>query len=275
MTLVSCDAKNSNELVRAEKTQLEQSSPFGKPNQELIAITSPLPTAITARILGQATSFMSLVSQVLSQHELIVLVDKQHGLPADYQPNDLVNLANFSAQFSVSRKDHSLRRSAAKALAEMNKAALKADITLLISSTFRSFSYQSTVFSRNVREQGQKEAERVSARPGTSQHQLGTAIDFGSITQDFAYTKAGKWLFEQAGKHGWSLSYPEGAEDLTGYMWEPWHYRYLGIAACQLQKDFFEDSQQTMLTFLHYNREQLIKLSAQQKTPTTLQQAIN
>ena len=106
------------------------------------------------------------------------------------------------------------------------------------------------MYNRNVREMGQAAADRESARPGTSQHQLGTVIDFGSITDDFADTKAGKWLAENAASFGWSLSFPQGYEDVTGYRWECWHYRYIGKKAADFQKKWFSDVQQFMLEFI-------------------------
>ena len=77
-------------------------------------------------------------------------------------------------------------------------------------------------------------------------------VDFGSIDDDYAKTKAGKWLASHAQDYGWSLSYPKGYENITGYKWECWHYRYLGIKACKLQKNYFEDIQQYMLEFIDY-----------------------
>ena len=101
----------------------------------------------------------------------------------------------------------------------------------------------------DTREQ-MEEAERESARPGTSQHQLGSAIDFGSITDDFDETTMGKWLYANASKYGWSLSFPKNYEDITGYRWECWHFRYIGVPACQMQRKWFGNVQQYMLEFI-------------------------
>ena len=101
-----------------------------------------------------------------------------------------------------------------------------------------------------MRESGEKEAERFSARAGTSQHQLGTVVDFGSISDEFAQTRAGKWMLQNAAKYGWSLSFPKGYESVTGYVWESWHYRYIGTGACAFQQRWFNDIQQYMLEFI-------------------------
>ena len=92
------------------------------------------------------------------------------------------------------------------------------------------------IYERNVREMGKEAADRESAAPGTSQHQLGVAIDFGSISDDFATTKAGLWMEQNAHLFGFSLSYPQGYESVTGYRWESWHYRYIGFLATEFQK---------------------------------------
>ena len=118
-----------------------------------------------------------------------------------------------------------LRNATLRALEEMSAAARAEGVTLLVSSTYRSYEYQTEVFGRNVREMGRAEAEMVSAMPGHSQHQLGTAIDFGSITDAFAETKASRWLANNARRFGFSLSFPKGLTEVTGYKWESWHYR--------------------------------------------------
>ena len=102
---------------------------------------------------------------------------------------------------------------------------------------------------RALKTQPREEAVRTLAPPGHSQHQLGTAIDFGSIDVSFARTPAGQWLLANAWRYGFSLSYPEGQEALTGYSWEPWHYRYVGRAAAGLIQEFFAGRQQEFLSF--------------------------
>ena len=143
-----------------------------------------------------------------------------------------------------------MTKTAEQALQEMALAAKQDGITLLVSSSYRSYTYQKNLFDRYVRESGEKEAERCAARAGTSQPQLGTVIDLGSISDDFAQTRAGKWVLHNASKYGWSLSFPKGYEAVTGYIWESWHYRYIGTEACAFQKKWFGDIQQYMLEFI-------------------------
>jgi D-alanyl-D-alanine carboxypeptidase len=179
---------------------------------------------------------------------LLYKVDKAKALPQGFKPSDLVSLEG--TELSQSRKGHQLRKPALEALEEMDKAARAAGITLLVSSAYRSYEYQVGVFDRNVKELGKAEAEMVSAMPGHSQHQLGTAIDFGSITDAFAETKAGLWLSKNARRFGFSLSFPKGLTEITGYNWECWHYRYIGKDAASLEGEYFGGVQQYLLLFL-------------------------
>lgn len=216
-------------------------------------VTAPasIPPAMIERIRANARQFSAEIDSVISHDGalLLALVDKKHSLAAGYVPGDLVELS-ANRSYTAGRASLSLRSDAERALEEMARAARADGITLVASSAYRSFDYQKTVYARNVKELGQAAADRESARPGTSQHQLGTAVDFGSITDDFALTKAGKWLTAHAGDYGWSLSFPEGLEAVTGYRWECWHYRYIGKEAVALQDAWFGGVQQYMMEFI-------------------------
>ena len=212
---------------------------------------STIPVVIRQNIGNNAVSFLAELKRVLAaeKENLLVLVDKRHLLPEGYTPQNLVGMDTGRA-YMINRKDLSLTKTAERALQEMALAAQRDGITLVVSSSYRSYTYQKNLFDRYVRESGEKEAERFSARAGTSQHQLGTVVDFGSISDEFAQTRAGKWILQNASKYGWSLSFPKGYEAITGYVWESWHYRYIGAEACALQQKWFDDIQQYMLEFI-------------------------
>jgi D-alanyl-D-alanine carboxypeptidase len=177
------------------------------------------------------------------------LVDKSHPLPEDYEPEDLVELVPGS--YEVNRRGLLLRRSAAEALERMAAAARTDGVVLVASSAYRSYKYQAEVYERNVREMGQAAADRESARPGHSQHQTGLVVDFGSIDDSFAQTRAGRWILEHGGRFGWSLSFPDGYEEATGYRWESWHYRYVGEDLSAFIDLWFGGIQQYALQFIH------------------------
>lgn len=224
--------------------------------QDLRTLTAALPGTVQARILADPRSFLHMLSQVLDEPaELLVLVDKSHPLPADYAPADLVSLGSYP--LSVSREDLSLRKAIMPDVLALAAAARADGVTLLFSSSYRSYDHQKKVYEHEVKMNGQQAADRESARPGASQHQLGTAMDFGSITDAFSDTKAGRWLAAHAEEYGFSLSYPKGFENVTGYRYESWHYRYITRSAARLQREYFDDIQQYLIEFLHDNRTAL------------------
>ena len=201
---------------------------------------------------GDAQEFLADLQQVLASDtdDLFTLVDKKHYLDSNFVPADIVALKPNDF-YLLNRNDLSLRLPVEKALRKMALAAKNEGINLVVSSTYRSYDYQKNLYERNVRQLGKAVADRESAPPGASQHQLGVAVDFGSISDEFAQTKQGRWLAENAGDYGWSLSFPDGYEDVTGYRWECWHFRYLGIPAVEFQRKWFSDVQQFMLEFIH------------------------
>lgn len=180
---------------------------------------------------------------------LFFLIDKKHTASSSYAPKDLVSLEKNSL-FDLNKAGMKIRPEAYSALNEMAQAALNEGIRLLVSSAYRSYSYQENLFNYWVSVDGLEEAERESSRPGTSQHQLGTAVDFGSISDDFDKTQMGQWIYKNAADYGWSLSFPKGYEDVTGYRWECWHFRYIGKNACRFQQKWFGGIQQFMLEFI-------------------------
>ena len=212
-----------------------------------------LPESLSASIMGiiggNPAFILGLFEILQTDPYLYVLVDKEHSLAEDYEPEDLTELKNGS--YRVNRTGLLLRKAAVASLEEMAAAARNEGFTLTASSAYRSYNYQVQVYERNVKENGQQAADRESARPGHSQHQLGLVIDFGSITDAFARTPEGIWLSANASRFGWSLSYPEGYKDITGYRWESWHYRYVGRELAEFIDNYFNGIQQYALRFIH------------------------
>ena len=219
---------------------------------DLEDITASLPEDIRNNILGRPGPFLERVKEVLLlPAEFFLIADKNKALDESYIPADLVYLSNYP--LSIGRSNLMLRKAVMPDILAMNESARQEGITLLFSSTYRSFEYQQTVYERNVKQVGKEQADRESAQPGKSQHQLGTTIDFGSITDAFGETDAGMWLYANAGYFGFSLSYPAGYESQTGYRHEIWHYRYITRPGCLLETQFFNSLQFEMLRFLNDN----------------------
>jgi zinc D-Ala-D-Ala carboxypeptidase len=208
--------------------------------------------SIQAKIDAAPQPLLHTLSAIMMERKtdpmLLYRVDKAKALPDGYAPPDLVPLDG--ADLSVSRTGHRLRKAALQALKAMYVAARADNVTLLVSSSYRSYAYQVEVWNRGVAAEGEAETAASVARPGHSQHQLGTALDFGSITDTFAESKASHWLMVNAHRFGFSLSFPQGMSSVTGYKWESWHYRYIGKSAASLEQEYFGGIQQYLLLFL-------------------------
>ena len=246
LLLVSCVNKNAAQAGNAQETD------FSASLAEVLS-NAQLPRQISERIesgIAENPSFLLDLFTVMQEDPYLwVLVDKERALGGDYEPDDLVQLKGGS--YRAGRQDLWLRSRAAASLEEMAAAAAKDGLILTASSAYRTYAYQVQVYERNVRELGRQAADRESARPGHSQHQLGLVVDFGSITDSFAQTAEGVWLKANASRFGWSLSYPDGFEDITGYRWESWHYRYVGVELAQFIDDYFDGIQQYALRFIY------------------------
>jgi D-alanyl-D-alanine carboxypeptidase len=134
-----------------------------------------------------------------------------------------------------------MRSEARAALLDMLAAAQGANLTMVVSSSYRSYDDQVATFNQNVASGGRDYAERTSAHAGHSEHQLGTTADMTSKSagyqlEAFEGTAEAKWLAENSWKFGFIISYPAGTEAITGYAYEPWHIRYLGKDVAQQVK---------------------------------------
>lgn len=162
----------------------------------------------------------------------LALVDREHSLPRDYAPQDLMPLASYGVR--MLRENALLRREAAESLSRLMEAADAAGEDLIVASAYRSYGEQQELHAEFLDFYGQ-EADTISARPGHSEHQLGVAVDFTNaeagymVGSAFEGTSAYAWLLEHAQDHGFVQSYEEGKEEETGYQAEPWHYRYIGV----------------------------------------------
>ena len=115
------------------------------------------------------------------------------------------------------------------AFAEMKAAAAAQGLNLFIASGFRSYATQVGLYNKYAANDGVAEADRYSARAGHSEHQTGLTFDLNTITEAFGSTPAGIWVAEHGHEYGFIVRYPQGGEAITGYKWEPWHMRYLGV----------------------------------------------
>ena len=138
----------------------------------------------------------------------ILIVNKKYSLPSTYGGVD---------------------KTASNALSTLQQAAKKSGFSLPLISGYRSYSTQNTIYNNYIKKWGQEYTDTVSARPGHSEHQTGLAFDVGKLSNSYGETKEGKWLKENCYKYGFILRYLKDKEHITGYAYEPWHIRYVGV----------------------------------------------
>lgn len=166
-----------------------------------------------------------------------MLVNKEYPVDENYVPADLVKLnycaADRSAEWQV------MTREAADAFNKMAGDALAEGYEIVATTAYRSYNFQNYLYNSYVEREGQAAADTFSARPGKSEHQTGLAADVTSasvnyrLISDFGDTEEGKWLAENCYKYGFIMRYQKGKEDITGYIYEPWHVRYVGQKAAK------------------------------------------
>lgn len=166
---------------------------------------------------------------------ITALVNRNYLLPSSYVPATLVE-PHIRFSFSYSSDKRKLRKIAADALEEMFLAAEKKGVVLYGVSGYRSYIRQKQIYDQNVIRRGRAATDSVSATPGSSEHQTGLTMDISAasvglqLDQRFGDTKEGRWVAKNAHKYGYIVRYPYGKAKITGYTYEPWHIRYVGIA---------------------------------------------
>ena len=177
--------------------------------------------------------FIPATEMDLEPSSITVFVNKEHALPKNYRPEELV-VADIFFDLSYYDERTMLRPEAAKAIETMFTAAEKAGVELSGVSGFRSYQRQHNIFLNNIVTKGKDHTLKYSAVPGTSEHQTGLAIDIScksldyDLSTQFADTQEGKWVAANAHYYGYIVRYPEGKAKITGYAYEPWHIRYVG-----------------------------------------------
>jgi D-alanyl-D-alanine carboxypeptidase len=175
----------------------------------------------------------SQLATIRSDH--LTLVNKQYRLQESYVPSDLVYV---DEEYQVYGGAH-LTRPAYDAYIEMRNAASGEGLNLKVSTCYRDYDFQRTLYTNYLSQDTQEVVDTYSARPGHSEHQLGTSCDFASGVlniDDFTGTPEDYWMRDNAADFGFILRFPEDKTDITGYTYESWHYRYIGINDAQEMK---------------------------------------
>ena len=179
--------------------------PATKKPTEKPTTKAPAPDRVSTSSKGYEIKTVNGVTYV----DGVLVANKTYGLPASYYTGDLT--AECDSAYD-----------------RLKAAAAKAGYSLYISSGFRDYETQEVIYNRYVANDGKANADRYSARPGHSEHQTGLAIDLNGVSDAFGDTATGKWVAAHCHEYGFILRYPKGKEAQTGYMYEPWHIRYVG-----------------------------------------------
>ena len=165
-----------------------------------------------------------------SKNELM-LVNKYNYLTNDYAPEDIVDV---SVQFAYG--DNEIKSEVYEKFRSMYNDAKKEGLYLIITSAYRDYNFQNELWESYKKQQGEEWADSVAARAGYSEHQTGLTLDivtYNANMNEFENTDEFKWLQNNAYKYGFILRYPKDKEDITGYSYESWHYRYVGVDAAK------------------------------------------
>lgn len=190
------------------------------------------------------------VNYIQNPDNILVLVNKENSLPIGYRADDLVK-PNVTFSFIGEHEKQLMRKEAAEALEKMFAEANEEGVQLAAVSGFRSYERQVQLYNAEIEASGIEYAQQSVAEPGKSEHQTGLTMDVSSaennyqLNEDFGSTTAGQWLAQNSAEYGFIIRYPKGDEKTTGYMYEPWHIRYVG-------KAYATDMKKRGLTFEEY-----------------------
>ena len=185
--------------------------------------------------LGLDYPFYENITTIEQPYELLVMVNKYNQLPSGFSQ---YNLVNMKPEYTIrDGKQYLLTAETNEKYEQMANAARKEGLSMLVVSAYRTESYQRGLYNNKVATAGKVYADNYSARPGHSEHQTGMAIDIGSTEGVFEYTPEFKWLQQHAHEYGFILRYMKGKEWITGYSYEPWHYRYVGTDVAKIIHD--------------------------------------
>ena len=174
---------------------------------------------------------------------LLVNKDPENHLDPSYKAEDLEPIKYYAADRN--KYTRFMRAEAAEAFHRLVETAAEEGIDIVMTTAYRSYEFQQILWDNYVAQKGEEEANKTSARPGESEHQTGLAVDLSTSeidyrnSSDFADTAAGRWVAENAHKFGFILRFPEDKTDITGYSYEPWHIRYVGLTAAA---DIYEEN---------------------------------
>lgn len=228
-------ASSTTTSVNAASTSVIETSSESKESSK--------PSSTVTTTSSPSSTFVPVVTTPMTMDELVadmdnwnmVLVNGSHPLPDGFSVGKTKIKSSYLAYSGLTFDSRAISY-----LEAMCAAAQKSGVNLKAISAYRTNARQTELFNNQIEKQRKKYpnkseeelkqiASTISARPGTSEHELGLAVDFNSVEESFENTKEGKWLKENAADYGFILRYPKEKQSITGVIYEPWHYRYVGV----------------------------------------------
>ena len=214
--------------------------------------------------IGLDYKFYNYISKTDTSKDLLMLVNKYLKLEENYVPKDLEEI-NSIYFINGNKNVRLLRKEAKEAFEQLSYDSIKNGNPVYGQSAYRDYNRQKDIYNSTVKESSIKVADMDTARPGHSEHQTGLAIDVSSTKNgnmlNFEFTASYNWMLNNAHKYGFILRYPRTKEDIHGFIFESWHYRYVGVAVATYMKMNYPD-----LTFDEY----YYKFIAKKKGPVQM-----
>lgn len=222
--------ENENTSEGADSTNADNSSATMSDITSTTASSNsseyPAPEIPSGNVVSKGTTSKSFKIQEINGATYIdgvLIANKTYALPQDFIPT------NPDQPVNADRSSTCLDKTLMSAWNTMLKDATAKGLNIYIASGYRSYNYQVNVYNRYVKSDGAAVADTYSSRPGNSEHQTGLCFDLNTIEDSFQYTNEGKWVNDNCYKYGFCIRFPKGKDSATGYQYESWHLRYVGV----------------------------------------------
>lgn len=222
--------ENENTSEGADSTNADNSSATMSDITSTTASSNsseyPAPEIPSGNVVSKGTTSKGFKIQEINGATYIdgvLIANKTYALPQDFIPT------NPDQPVNADRSSTCLDKTLMSAWNTMLKDATAKGLNIYIASGYRSYNYQVNVYNRYVKSDGASVADTYSSRPGNSEHQTGLCFDLNTIEDSFQYTNEGKWVNDNCYKYGFCIRFPKGKDSATGYQYESWHLRYVGV----------------------------------------------
>lgn len=222
--------ENENTSEGADSTNADNSSATMSDITSTTASSNsseyPAPEIPSGNVVSKGTTSKGFQIQEINGATYIdgvLIANKTYALPQDFIPT------NPDQPVNADRSSTCLDKTLMSAWNTMLKDATAKGLNIYIASGYRSYNYQVNVYNRYVKSDGAAVADTYSSRPGNSEHQTGLCFDLNTIEDSFQYTNEGKWVNDNCYKYGFCIRFPKGKDSATGYQYESWHLRYVGV----------------------------------------------